>query len=168
MKRALATVLMMFATALPAHSATVPLCDSVKRDSSITKGSKLQCLTSSENIVFESLRGPMIVNFWGSWCAPCLAEVPYLRAFHKKYPTIPIVGVDVEEKNKMVGRAFAARHKMTWPHYYDAAGTTRAITGIGVPITLFLDKNGKIVHKKIGVLRNVKELENLSKKYLRT
>lgn len=166
MKRALAVVFLMVATTTPAYSAPLPTCEKVKRDATITKGAQLQCLTSKQSITFESLRGPMIVNFWGSWCAPCLDEVPYLRAFHRKYPKIALIGIDVEEKSAQDGRAFARKYKMTWPHYFDAKGTTRGITGVGVPITLFIDANGKILYKKIGVLKDFRELETLSKKYI--
>lgn len=167
MKKIFVVVTLLFTHMTPVHASYLPNCDGIKVEASFTKGTKLQCLANSDLIAFESLRGPMIVNFWGSWCGPCLDEIPYLRAFHKKYPKTPLIGVDVEERTKENGRAFAMKYKMTWPHLYDATGSTRKISGMGVPVTLFIDEKGKIVHRKIGVLRSARELEVLAKKYLK-
>jgi thiol-disulfide isomerase/thioredoxin len=37
----------------------------------------LNCLTGSQKISVESLRGPLILNVWGSWCGPCADEMPF-------------------------------------------------------------------------------------------
>ena len=164
MKKIIVVIVLIISSMSPAQAHTG--CDGVKMNPSITKGAVLQCLTGDKSYIFESIQGPAIVNFWGSWCAPCLDEIPYLRAFAKKYPKIAMIGVDVEERRIADGRAFATKHRMNWPNFYDATGSTRGITGVGVPITLLIDASGKIRHKKIGVLRSLKELESLSKKYL--
>ena len=167
MRRVILAIALILTTAFPAHAAPLKNCNEVNRDVKVTKGASLQCLANSEQIPFESIRGPVIVNFWGSWCAPCLEEIPYFRAFHKKYPQTALIGIDVEERSIQDGRTFVIKHKMDWPHYFDEKGSTRKITGVGVPVTLFIDAKGKIVHRKIGVLRNTKELETLAKKYLK-
>ena len=164
MKKIALVFLLLFASMTPANAADT--CESVNRDVSVKKGAALQCFTDKNTYFFQSLRGPVIVNFWGSWCAPCLDEIPYFRSFTKKYPKIKLVGIDVEERKIQDGQAFAKKHRMNWPNFYDATGSTRGITGVGVPITLFIDEAGKIKYKKIGVLRNLKELEKLSQKYL--
>lgn len=166
MKKIILVLVLLFANVSPVHAATIIGCDGVKMDRSVKKGSYLQCLANTDLAYFESLRGPMVVNFWGSWCGPCLDEIPYLRAFHKKYPKTALVGIDVEERDIENGRAFVIENKMNWPNFYDYGGSTRKITGVGVPVTIFINSKGKIVYRKIGVLKNAKELETLAKKYL--
>lgn len=166
MKKIILVLVLLFANISPVHAETITGCEGVKMDRAVKKGSYLQCLANTDLAYFESFRGPMIVNFWGSWCGPCLDEIPYLRAFHKKYPKTALVGVDVEERDIENGRAFVIENKMNWPNFYDYGGSTRKITGVGVPVTIFINSKGKIVYRKIGVLKNTKELETLVKKYL--
>lgn len=166
MKKIILVLVLLFANISPVHAETITGCEGVKTDRAVKKGSYLQCLANTDLAYFESFRGPMIVNFWGSWCGPCLDEIPYLRAFHKKYPKTALVGVDVEERDIENGRAFVIENKMNWPNFYDYGGSTRKITGVGVPVTIFINSKGKIVYRKIGVLKNTKELETLVKKYL--
>jgi hypothetical protein len=55
---------------------------------------------------------------------------------------------------------------MTWPNYYDRENKTRGYFGMGVPVTLFIDASGATVYKKIGVVKSVDELTELTEKYL--
>jgi hypothetical protein len=55
---------------------------------------------------------------------------------------------------------------MSWPNLNDPDGITRGTLGMGVPITLFIDAQGKIAYKKIGVVTSIEELESDTKKYL--
>ena len=129
-------------------------------------GLQVQCVGDENLINLDSLRGPMILNVWGSWCAPCQDEIPYLRHFYDKYKDkVQIVGLDVEEPNKKVPQSFIKSNGITWPSLYDPDGRTRKLIGMGVPVTWFIDSNGKVIHKKIGVFSNYQELEDSAKKY---
>jgi hypothetical protein len=55
---------------------------------------------------------------------------------------------------------------MSWPNLNDPDGRTRGSLGMGVPITLFVDAQGKVVHRKIGVVTTIEELERDTQKYL--
>lgn len=167
MKRILLALLLVMTTLSPTHASTLTSCEGVKKDAAVTKGSYLQCLANTDLAFFESFRGPMVVNFWGSWCGPCADEMPYFRKFYKEQKQYALVGIDVEEARIDNGRTFANYQKMVWPNYFDYSGSTRGISGMGVPVTIFINKSGKIVHKKVGVLKSYKELEALAKKYLR-
>ncbi|MEI9906648.1 MAG: TlpA disulfide reductase family protein [Actinomycetota bacterium] len=141
-------------------------CDSISRSSDIT-GIVLPCLDDSSQIFLDSLRGPLIVNVWGSWCGPCQQEIPFFRDFYvyaKEH--LDLLGVDVEEAKPQNGVDFIKTEGMTWPNLFDPDGRTRAYFGAGVPVTWFIDADGKVVYKKIGVLDSLKELKDLTSKYL--
>ncbi len=109
----------------------------------------------------------MIVNVWGSWCAPCKEEIPIFRSFYKRAKgKLQLVGVDVEEASIKDGQNFVLTHGMTWPNLFDSDGRSRTYFGMGVPVTWFIAADGTVAYKKIGVLKNEIELIALTSKYL--
>jgi cytochrome c biogenesis protein CcmG, thiol:disulfide interchange protein DsbE len=122
------------------------------------------CLDGSGNALPQGLPAPAIVNVWGSWCPPCRDEIPYFVRLNAEHD-VTIIGVDVDEPSTIAGQRFALRSGMGWPNIFDPAGASTAIFGTGVPVTWFIDANGKVVHKKIGAIKSYDELLDLAKKY---
>lgn len=141
-------------------------CSSIIHATSVAKGTFLPCLDGGKGMTFESLRGPVVVNVWGSWCAPCIEEIPHFRALAATNK-VRIVGIDVEERNMAAGRKFLLSHGMTWPILYDQDSRTKAIFGFGVPVTWFIDSTGKVTFKQIGTIHSDKILFDLVNKYLK-
>lgn len=127
---------------------------------------QLPCLDGGKGLTFESIRGPVVVNVWGSWCAPCIEEIPHFRALAAKNK-VRIVGIDVEERNMTSGRKFVLTHGMTWPMLYDPDARTKGIFGLGVPVTWFIDANGKATFKQIGTIHSDQQLFDLVTKNLK-
>jgi thiol-disulfide isomerase/thioredoxin len=141
-------------------------CSSLVVDSKVT-GTELECLEGSAGIVLEALRGPTIVNVWGSWCGPCQKEIPLFVDFYSRAKDkVTLLGIDVEEAQVADGRHFVETRGITWPNLYDKDGRTSSVIGPGVPVTYFVDAQGATVYTKIGVIASVKELEELTRKYL--
>lgn len=141
-------------------------CESIPLGSS-RNGLEFPCLDGKSTIRFSQMRGPLIVNVWGSWCAPCKDEIPMIRSFYSKNAAmVHLVGVDVEEAKKSDGSDFVVTNGMTWPILVDPDARSRGFFGMGVPVTWFIDKDGTVVHKKIGVLNSEQELRDLANKYL--
>ncbi len=127
----------------------------------------LACLDGTAGASFEGIKGPAIINVWGSWCGPCKEEMPILRSFYKKATNkVALIGIDVEEASIKDGRTFVQENGITWPNLFDADGKSRAYFGMGVPVTWFIDADGSVVFKHIGVLKNEIELITLTSKYL--
>ncbi len=125
----------------------------------------LPCLDGKSTVDFNAIRGPVVVNVWGSWCEPCNQELPYfvkLQATGK----VQIVGVDVEERNRKSAQNFVLKKSMKWPNLYDENSITRSLFGLGVPVTWFIDADGRVIYKNIGVMKSQKELFSKVKKYL--
>jgi thiol-disulfide isomerase/thioredoxin len=139
----------------------------VTTDKSVVKGITLECVDGSPGAIIESLRGPMILNVWGSWCTACLDEMPEFVSFYSKAKgMVQLIGVAVEEASPANSQRFIKENGMTWPNYYDRDSKTRGYFGMGVPVTLFIDASGVTVFKKIGVIKSVDELAELTEKYL--
>lgn len=161
-------IALMSTSMAPAHSAksTLEKCSFINR-SLADKTPPLPCLDGSIGVAISAIRGPAIINVWGSWCGPCRQEMPYFVAFNKKYGNqVQLIGVDVSESSPADGQKFVKEHGMAWPNLFDVGGSTKSTFGMGVPITWFVDAKGKVLYKKIGVLSSQKELISLSKKYL--
>ena len=172
MKRTLliATALLLTgcATTQPvAQKGEVISCGSVSIDKTITNGISVECVDGSTGALIQSLRGPMVLNVWGSWCTSCLAEMPEFVSFYGKAKgKVQLVGVAVEEAAPANSQRFIEKHGMTWPNFYDRDNKTRGYFGMGVPVTWFIDDRGQVKYKKIGVIESETELINLTKKYL--
>lgn len=134
---------------------------------SVTKPIELGCLDGSVGASVNALRGPVIINVWGSWCAPCKEEMPIFRSFYAKAKgKLQLVGVDVEEASIKNGQEFVLKNGITWPNLFDSDGSSRAYFGMGVPVTWFIAADGSVAYKHIGVLKSEKDLITLTSKYL--
>lgn len=130
-------------------------------------GTPLECLGGGSAISADSIKGPALINVWGTWCEPCKQELPHLAQFFAKYGNqVGVVGIAVEEKNQESVRKFVERSGISWPILYDANGATRAKFGMGVPVTWFVDASGTVVYKKYGPFRSTEEIELAAIKYL--
>jgi thiol-disulfide isomerase/thioredoxin len=87
--------------------------------------------------------------FWGSWCGPCMAEVPRERDLVERLRGQPfaLLGVDCEE-SKDTARGVMARERMTWPSWFDGAAGTGPIARRyhirAYPTVFVLDARGVI------------------------
>ena len=128
----------------------------------------LNCLTGSQKISVASLRGPLIINVWGSWCGPCKQEMTYFVDFNQRANgKVKLLGIAVEEAKSQDAKDFIISYGVTWPNLYDAKGITRATFGMGVPVTWFVDKAGAVVYKHVGVVESTEELIDLTERYLK-
>jgi thiol-disulfide isomerase/thioredoxin len=141
-------------------------CESIL--SSATENSiMLDCLDGTDGASINGIKGPAIINVWGSWCGPCKEEMPILRSFYEKAQgKLALIGVDVEEASIEDGREFVENYGITWPNLYDADGKSRAYFGMGVPVTWFIAADGNVAYKHIGVIKSEKELISMTSKYL--
>ena len=142
----------------------VPNCEELDTSLNPKSELKLNCLDNSGEINFHSIKGPIVVNVWGSWCEGCQEEMPYfidLYASEKfKSGEIKLLGVDVEESSVDSAKRFIKANGMSWPHLVDSDGRSKGLFGPGVPVTWFIDENGKTVETKIGAYTNKKQLFN--------
>ena len=142
-------------------------CTQISSEELWTGGTALDCLDQGEGAQLGALRGPMIINVWGSWCGPCVEEIPHFVRFYKKTKgVVQLIGVNVEEANLQDAQEFVVDSGITWPNLYDSDGRSRQYFGMGVPVTWFIAPNGDVVYKHIGVINSESELIDLTQKHL--
>jgi thiol-disulfide isomerase/thioredoxin len=107
---------------------------------------------------FESLLGqlrgtPVLVNVWGSWCAPCRDEATTLNDAHERFgQDVQFVGVDILD-SRGSARAFMEEFGSTYPSVFDPPGAIRDALGLlGQPVTLLYDRSGEIVEHWVGAV----------------
>jgi len=140
-------------------------CSSIPTDATKTSGTTLECLDGNSKVLLESIKGPAVINVWGSWCIPCRQEMPYLRALAAT-KRIQIIGIDVEEANMESARKFVVEQGMSWPNLYDKDGSTKSSFGMGVPVTWYLNSQSEVAYKHVGVLKSEELLFAEVEKYL--
>jgi cytochrome c biogenesis protein CcmG/thiol:disulfide interchange protein DsbE len=147
----------------------IPNCDQIDISKETIEELKLSCLDGSSEINFHSIKGPIIINVWASWCTGCKEEMPYFIDLYAnpifKSGGVKLLGIDVDEKNADSGPNFIKSYGMSWPHLEDTDGRSKLVFGPGVPVTYFLDKSGEVFHKHIGAFRSKTELYEAVEKY---
>lgn len=96
---------------------------------------------------------PMVINFWATWCAPCVREMPELEALSKKYPGVQLVGIGVDSVDNI--RKFQEKVVVSYPLLVmgmSAIDTLRQLGNPsgGLPFTLVLNADGSISEKILG------------------
>ena len=153
-------------SALPGNGEVVD-CSTIDTVKTENESALVTCLDGKSTIDVGQIKGPVLVNVWGSWCGPCKDEMPIFVDFYSKYKEkVGLIGINVEESDIQDARDFVKLYGISWPNLNDADGSTRATLGMGVPVTLFIDAQGKVAYKKIGVVTTIEELERDTKKYL--
>lgn len=106
----------------------------------------------------EQWRGDLLViNFWATWCAPCVEEMPDLQKIQTEYATrgVRIVGLAID--NAAAVRRFRDEQKLEFPLLLAGAAGTEVVRELGnasgaLPYTVLLDPNGAVVRSKLGRL----------------
>ena len=98
-------------------------------------------------------RGKVVVlNFWATWCGPCIREMPMFQAFQDRYPDMVLLGVDEEESAETV-RDFIKKMGLTYTILLDEkADLARDMQVNYLPTTFFIDGQGDIRFRHYGIL----------------
>jgi thiol-disulfide isomerase/thioredoxin len=100
---------------------------------------------------------PLIVNFWATWCPPCLAELPLLNAFYAENAAKgwQVLGLAVDQATSV--KRFLARSPLSFPVAmagFEGADLSRSLGNLsgGLPFTVVFGPAGDVRHRKIGQL----------------
>lgn len=101
----------------------------------------------SEGSLADFAGTPTVINFWASWCPPCIVEMPAFEAVHQELrPHVAFLGLNVGDEPG-AARRLATQTGVTYPLGEDPdSAIFQAFGGIGMPTTVFVDGDGMIVH----------------------
>ncbi len=106
---------------------------------------------SGDTCTLASLTGkPIVLNYWASWCAPCLAEMSQFRSLYETYADkVNFLFISNEKPADI--RQFVKRKKPGIPVYLPVSNYPEQLSTSTLPTTFVIDSNGRIVMRKEGM-----------------
>jgi thiol-disulfide isomerase/thioredoxin len=110
---------------------------------------------SGEPVSMKELEGKVVViDFWATWCGPCIAEMPTMKELYAKYKPkgVEFIGVSLDAPESQGGleklKAFVKENDITWPQYYQGKGWESDFSSswgiMGIPSVFIVDAKGNL------------------------
>lgn len=100
----------------------------------------------------------LIVNFWATWCTPCVQEMPELSALQAELggKNVQVIGIGIDSSSNII--EFSSMHKITYPLYVAGTSGTELSRQLGnnaggLPFTILIKPNGQILKTYLGRLK---------------
>ncbi|MBK8507270.1 MAG: TlpA family protein disulfide reductase [Candidatus Competibacteraceae bacterium] len=119
---------------------------------------------NQQSVKLADYRGRwVIVNFWASWCSPCLLEMPELQAFYEAHrERATVIGVNFEDRPADEVRVFTDQLAVTFPIALSAAKPVPGFELKGLPTTFLISPAGKLVDTHLGSVSAEMLIERLA------
>jgi peroxiredoxin len=124
-----------------------------------------------EDLSLSDLRGQFVLlEFWATWCGPCLPEIPHLKTMQEKYQDsdFKIVGISLD-RDKDTLRNFLEEREMEWAQIFVDEGwegdIARQYNVSGIPRMYFIDPEGRIIARDLRGEEMVSVIEEIVDKY---
>ncbi len=117
--------------------------------------------TTGKKLNVADYRGKVvIINVWGSWCGPCIAEAPNFAkvANEDKDKGVQFIGINTRDSEKSQATQFEEQHQVPYPSLFDPTGRLMlrfpkgSLNPQSIPSTIAIDKQGRIAARSIGPL----------------
>ena len=97
---------------------------------------------------------PIVLNFWATWCGPCIREIPEFIKYQNNHPEVTVLGVSLDENKSLAAlSAFVRRRDINYEILYDDQGIAGRSFGVTtLPTTYVLSPDGTIQQVRVGAL----------------
>ena len=106
-----------------------------------------------EALSLEKYRGQVVLlDFWATWCGPCIAEMPKVKKTYEKYKdqNFQIIGISLDQSEEPL-TAYIEKEGLAWIHYWDESREIRTLYGVwGIPSAFLIDGEGVIRKASLG------------------
>jgi len=108
-----------------------------------------------QRMSLDDLQGKVVlIDFWATWCGPCMAALPHIRSIAKKFEGQPLVVLSISvDTNQAKWKEFVAKNEMTWPQAFDGGFNGKVARAFGVhaiPNTFTVDADGVLQDEHTG------------------
>ena len=135
------------------------LATSVTAQDSTRVGDFSLTTTEGTELQLSSLRGQVVLlNFWATWCAPCLKEMPDLNTLYQELSPLgfTVVGLAIDGEDKETIDRFVERLEVSYPVVYGAVADAQSVLNSNavpiMPTTLVIDREGYLDRRIVGVV----------------
>ncbi|WP_030416181.1 TlpA family protein disulfide reductase [Streptomyces sp. NRRL S-1448] len=117
--------------------------------------------TTGKQLDVADYKGKVVIlNVWGSWCGPCIAEAPNFAKVAKETEGkgVQFLGINTRDSQKSQATSFEEEHKVPYPSLFDPTGRLMlrfpkgSLNPQSIPSTIAIDRHGKIAARSIGPL----------------
>jgi len=122
----------------------------------------------AQPVRFKQLNGkPVFLNFWATWCPPCLAELPGIMNIYEKYKD-DVNFVFVSNENPEVVRKFLVKNGYQESPFYYAGSVPKDFFSNSIPTTFIISRKGRVIVSKKGAARwNTDKTEDVLKQLIK-
>lgn len=126
----------------------------------------LPCLGGGRSVDLSTLRGPMVINLWASWCGPCRSEMPIIQRFHEKHgDRVPVLGINYQDVQPYAAMQLVQRTGVTYPLLADPQASLSGAEPLpvirGLPVMVLIDRDGRVVSTQAVAIKSLGQLEDL-------
>ena len=120
---------------------------------------------SGRMLSLDDLSGKgVLLNFWATWCPPCIEELPLLERLYARYDGLYFTVVGVTDEKPSEVRQWLQEHPIRYPVLLDPGGRLRARFGAEVlPYTVYVGPDGRIAGRRAGLLDGRKAAEEVER-----
>lgn len=135
----------------------------------VVQSTVLESLDGRELSLADYRGRPLVVNFFANWCAPCVTEMPeFEKVFQQVGDEVAFLGISVQETVEQA-RALVEQTGVTYDLAREPQGDLlRELGGVGMPTTVFVDAEGRVVDSHTGQLSAGDLTELIEKNLLRS
>lgn len=113
-----------------------------------------------------SLRGRIVVlDFWATWCAPCLADIPWYRQIAARFDTVRVIGISLDTTDRRTLVSWLNRQRVDWPQVWEGRGYDSLLAeqfGVeSLPTSVLVGADGRVVAVNLRGERLVAAIESL-------